>query len=145
MSEWEDRKVWINSRGVIEKQSGSCGVTQVILSTRSSSCGTISCIKPASEEDLEKQAVVIREQEETIRSQETRLRVAERDLAVEKAKADELFKRMVRVEQVAAHPEFTPGFKEERRRMWNQINLIGVLAGLCLGVLVAVVAVMAVS
>lgn len=107
--------------------------------------GTITYIKSASEEDLERQAATIREQEETIHSQETRLRVAERDLAVERARADELFKRMVRVEQVAAHPEFTPGFKEERRRMWNQINLIGVLAGLCLGVLVAVVAVMAVS
>ena len=81
----------------------------------------------------------------TVEQQETRLRIAERDLARERARADELFKRMVRVEQVAAHPEFTPGFKEERRRMWNQINLIGVLAGLCLGVLVAVVAVMAVS
>lgn len=81
----------------------------------------------------------------TVEQQETRLRIAERDLAVERARADELFKRMVRVEQVAAHPEFTSGFKEERRRMWNQINLIGVLSGLCLGVLVAVVAVMAVS
>ena len=120
MSERKDRK----------EQSGSCGVTQIALPPQSSSVGTISYIKLASEEDLEKQAVVIREQEETIRSQETRLRVTERDLAVEKAKADELFKRMVRVEQVAAHP---------------QINLIGVLAGLCLGVLVAVVAVMAVS
>ena len=135
MSERKDRK----------EQSGSCGVTQIALPPQSSSVGTISYIKLASEEDLEKQAVVIKEQEETIRSQETRLRIAERDLAVERARADELFKRMVRVEQVAAHPEFTPGFKEERRRMWNQINLIGVLAGLCLGVLVAVVAVMAVS
>lgn len=135
MSERKDRK----------EQSGSSGVTQIALPPQSSSVGTISYIKLASEEDLEKQAVVIKEQEETIRSQETRLRVTERDLAVERARADELFKRMVRVEQVAAHPEFTPGFKEERRRMWNQINLIGVLAGLCLGVLVAVVAVMAVS
>ena len=50
--------------------------------------GTLTCVRPASEDDLERQAVTIREQEETIRSQETRLRVAERDLAVERARAD---------------------------------------------------------
>lgn len=105
--------------------------------------GTLACVRPAAEEDLERQAVTIREQEEVIRSQETRLRVAERDLAVERARADELFARMVRVENAAAHPERTAGFKEERRRMWNQINLIGVIGGLCLGCILAVMAVLA--
>lgn len=79
----------------------------------------------------------------TVEQQETRLRVAERDLAVERARADELFARMVRVENAAAHPERTAGFKEERRRMWNQINLIGVIGGLCLGCILAVMAVLA--
>ena len=105
--------------------------------------GVLTCVRPAGEDDMERQAVTIREQEETIRSQETRLRVAERDLAVERARADELFARMVRVENAAAHPERTAGFKEERRRMWNQINLIGVIGGLCLGCILAVMAVLA--
>ena len=120
----------------------SDGETSVIVLSETPG-GTLACVRPAGEEDPERQAVTIREQEETIRSQETRLRVAERDLAVERARADELFKRMVRVEQAAAHPERTAGFKEERRRMWNQINLIGVIGGLCLGGILAVMAVLA--
>lgn len=51
MSEWEDRKVWINSKGVIEAPTGSCNETQIALLTQFSSGGTVTCIKPANEDD----------------------------------------------------------------------------------------------
>lgn len=80
--------------------------------------------------------------ERTERTEE-RLRVAERDLAVERARMDEIFARMAKVERAAAHPEQTLVFRDERRRMWNQITLIGVLAGASLGLALSIVAFLA--
>lgn len=80
--------------------------------------------------------------ERTDRTEE-RLRVAERDLAVERARMDEIFARMAKVERAAAHPERTLVFRDERRRMWNQITLVGVLAGASLGLALSIVAFLA--
>lgn len=82
---------------------------------------------------------------ETIRISDSGLCSIDIAATVERLDADldRLEHRLSDAEELAAHPERTEGFIEERRRMWNQIVLAGVIAGLGFGLALSIAVVLA--